>query len=106
MSKWESWAVIYGAIQSVAAITAAVNDPDTTPELGLNVFHLPQVILQGDSACETKRPLRSEGSILARVLGPLADRVPFLRRQAGAAMKDDVLAVGHLAIGHLLADFL
>jgi hypothetical protein len=38
MSKWESWAIIYGATQSVAAITATVNDPDTNPELDLNVF--------------------------------------------------------------------
>ena len=38
MSKWESWAIIYGATQSVAAITAAVNDPDINPELDLNVF--------------------------------------------------------------------
>jgi hypothetical protein len=38
MSKWESWAIIYGATQSVAASTAAVNDSDANPELDFNVF--------------------------------------------------------------------
>jgi len=44
-------------------------------------------------------------SILARIVGPLANGLAFLPRNPSLAVEDRVFAIRHIAIHHLLADF-